>query len=149
MTRFGFDLEMKTEQLLKESILSIDNLSKFRKNNEILKYLFEKNFEEITNVLSKPIFSRLVPNKFMNVIGFLDKNYWYSAPIEEKIFFAFLNIDDQSRESFLSSINFSKNSKKNIEKLLKIRKVIEMNGSIDVENSDTNRAFISNLYHCL
>ena len=85
----------------------------------------------------------------MNKLSFVDKNFWKKSNIKEKIFFAFFSVENQTRNDFLNSMNFSKNDMKEISLFFEIKEIVENNNLQNPEDLSLDKDFISNLYHCL
>tara|TARA_Y100000768_G_scaffold261641_1_gene199377 strand:- start:19536 stop:20540 length:1005 start_codon:yes stop_codon:yes gene_type:complete len=149
-SRLQFDFDKNTKLLFYDSIKDLNNLSIFRKNKEILKFLEEENIENFLSIKGKDsIVDSLFPKNFLNKLSFVDKNFWKKSNIKEKIFFAFFSVENQTRNDFLNSMNFSKNDMKEISLFFEIKEIVENNNLQNPEDLSLDKDFISNLYHCL
>ena len=148
--RLNYKFETNTEKTIFDSLSQIENISKFRKNNEILKFLDENNIQNIIEQsLNNIKFKKIFPKRFMGKISYIDKSYWDGLNMIYKIFFAMFENDEKSMDEFLSSLNFSKPDKTLVKELFSIKSKLSINKNINIENLDVDDAFISNLYHCL
>ncbi len=149
-SRLGFKFDKETKMNLYESIKHIQNISTYRKNNELLKLLNEPNLSIILeSIYSDKKLKNIVPNLFMNKIHFISKEFWGSASQIEKLFFSIISFSDKEREEFLRSVNLSKINIKKISYYLEIKHLIETENNIKIEELKASKDFISTLYHCL
>ena len=149
-TRLNFDLDLSTKMNINNSINEVKNISKFRKNNEILKILQENKVEKIIEyIMNNKNLKKLFPNRFMEKISFIDQKYWNTLNLVYKIFFAMMDDTENSVKEFLNSLNFSKIEKNEMDKLISIKLKLSLNDDIDLDKIDVEDKFISNLYHCL
>ena len=149
-SRLGFKFDNETKMNLYKSIKHIQNISTYRKNNELLKLLNEPNLNIIleTIYLDKKL-KNIIPNLFMNKIHFISKEFWGSSSQIEKLFFSIISFSDKAREEFLRSVNLSKINMKKISYYLEIKHLIETENNIKIEELKASKDFISTLYHCL
>ena len=149
-SRLGFKFDNETKMNLYDSIKHIQNISTYRKNNELLKLLNEPNL----NIILETIYSdkklkNIIPNLFMNKIHFISKEFRGSSSQIEKLFFSIISFSDKAREEFLRSVNLSKINMKKISYYLEIKHLIETENNIKIEELKASKDFISTLYHCL
>tara|TARA_B110000495_G_C23024431_1_gene608388 strand:- start:615 stop:1619 length:1005 start_codon:yes stop_codon:yes gene_type:complete len=148
--RLNFDFELSTKDNIIHSINEVENISKFRKNNEIIKILQENNIEKIIQLIKNcKNLETLFPLRFMGKISFIEKKYWNSLNLIYKIFFAMMDNSDISINEFINSLNFSKIQKKELNKLISIKSRLDLNNTVDIKKINSEEKFISNLYHCL
>ena len=149
-SRFDFDFDSDTEILLSDSIKHIKYLSKYRKNNEILKFLNEPNISKILDLLnSNEFYKELVPENFLSKINFINKKFWVNSSVIEKIFFSLLEVDQSPKNLFLNSLNIRRQDMQYIENLFNIKEKIQNDELIDKNKINLSDEIISNLYHCL
>ena len=149
-TRLGFNYHSETKKHIQESIENINTLSKYRKFNEIVKLLKEKNIKNILKESSFPIYKNMIfPEKFLNKIGFIHESFWNQSNIYEKLFFALLEVEDEERLEMINNIGFSKNELKTLNSYFEIYKILKSKKIFDIKELNISKDFISNLYHCL
>ncbi len=149
-SRLGFDFDDQTKSLFYNSFMYINNISLYRKNNEILKFLNEPllaNFVSLMNNDQK--ISSLFPKLFMNKINYINKKFWDESNIREKIFFSFFSVKENKRDEFLNSLSFPKNELREIMYFYEIKQIINKNKIHNQNDMTLSNDFISNLYHCL
>jgi len=148
--RLNYTFEKNTEKLIFDSLHELENVSKNRKNTEILKILNEKNIDKILEFCIKNrSLKKIFPNKFMSKISFIDEQYWYSLDLIHKVFFSMLEDDEININEFLTSLNFSKKDKSFVKELFSVKSKLFSSRNINIENLNLDDAFLSNLYHCL
>ena len=148
--RLDFDLDLSTKMNINNSINEVENISKFRKNNEILKILQENKVHKIIEyIMNNKNLENIFPIRFMERISYIDQKYWNTLNLVYKIFFAMIDNNEKSVKEFLNSLNFSKIEKNEMDKLISIKLKLSLNDDIDLDKIDVEEKFISNLYHCL
>ena len=146
-SRFSFDFEEETKQLMESSIRDIKNISQFRKNNEIVKIINEENPEYIlTCIQDNKIFLSLFPENFLNKLAYIDKDFWRKSELHTKIFFSLFDSNVKFVNDFISSLNYSKKEKKIINELFDLKNSIIKKTFVD---DFVDKELISNIYHCL
>jgi tRNA nucleotidyltransferase/poly(A) polymerase len=148
--RFDFTFDQNTKIVLQNSIDHVENISLYRKNNEILKFLDEPNIHKILELLNtSDIFRNLVPQHFMSKINFIKEDYWSNAPNNEKIFFSLFEVKEKERNLFLNSLNIPKTKMQSIISLIQIKEKLQKDALVDRKEINFSNDLISNLYHCL
>ena len=146
-SRFSFDFEEETKQLMESSISDIKNISQFRKNNEIIKIINEENPEYIFNCIQdNKILLDLFPKNFLNKLAYIDKDFWRKSELHTKIFFSLFDSNVKFVNDFINSLNYSKKEKKLINELFDLKNSIINKSFID---DFVDRELVSNIYHCL
>ena len=144
-SRLNFKFERKSLNLLEKSSIYLDNISNYRKNNELKKIIQNETIKEFFVFINKFNFTNFFPKNFINKISMIDEKFWYKSTIEEKIYFSFFEDDLNSKLLFVTNLGLSKQSKEKIIYIEKIKQKI-LDGELIVENDEE---LVSNLYHCL
>ena len=144
-SRLNFKFERKSLNLLEKSSIYLDNISNYRKNNELKKIIQNETIKEFFVFINKFNFTNFFPKNFINKISMIDEKFWYKSTIEEKIYFSFFEDDLNSKLLFVTNLGLSKQSKEKIIYIEKIKQKI-LDGELIIENDEE---LVSNLYHCL
>ena len=144
-SRLNFKFERKSLNLLEKSSIYLENISNYRKNNELKKIIQNETIKEFFVFINKFNFTNFFPKNFINKISMIDEKFWYKSTIEEKIYFSFFEDDLNSKLLFVTNLGLSKQSKEKIIYIEKIKQKI-LDGELIVENDEE---LVSNLYHCL
>ena len=144
-SRLNFKFERKSLNLLEKSSIYLDNMSNYRKNNELKKIIQNETIKEFFVFINKFNFTNFFPKNFINKISMIDEKFWYKSTIEEKIYFSFFEDDLNSKLLFVTNLGLSKQSKEKIIYIEKIKQKI-LDGELIIENDEE---LVSNLYHCL
>lgn len=149
-TRLGFNYHSETKKYIQESAENINTLSKYRKFNEIVKLVKEKNINKILIESSLPIYKNMIfPKNFLNRIGFIHESFWNESTIYEKLFFALIDVDDELRLEMINNIGLSKKELKTLNSYFEVYRTLKSKKILDLKELNISKDFISNLYHCL
>ena len=144
-SRLNFQFESKTLDLLEKSSRYLNNISNYRKNNELKKIIKNEMIEEFFLFINKYNLTNFFPKNFMNKISMIDKNFWDKSTIEEKIYFSLFEDDLYDKLLFVKDLGLSKKSKERIIHIEKTKQMI-INNELKIRKE---KELISNIYHCL
>jgi len=144
-SRLNFQFESNTLELLQKSSRYLNNISNYRKNNELKKIIQNEMMEKIFLFINKYNLTNLFPKNFMNKISMIDKNFWDKSTIEDKIYFSFFEDDLNDKLMFVKDLGLSKKSKERIIHIEKTKQMI-INNELKISKE---KELISNIYHCL
>ena len=144
-SRLKFQFESKTLDLLEKSSRYLNNISNYRKNNELKKIIKNEMIEEFFLFINKYNLTNFFPKNFMNKISMIDKNFWDKSTIEEKIYFSLFEDDLYDKLLFVKDLGLSKKSKERIIHIEKTKQMI-INNELKIRKE---KELISNIYHCL
>ena len=148
--RLGFDYDIETKNIIQKSIENINRLSKYRKFNEIVKLINEKNIINIIEESNLPIYKNMIfPENFLSKVGFIDESYWNKSNILEKLFFSLIEVNDKVKLEIITNLGFSKKEIKTINSYFEIYKLTKSKKILNINELNISDEFISNLYHCL
>lgn len=144
-SRLNFEFERESLDLLEKSSSYINNISNYRKNNELKKIIQNEMMKEFFLFINKYKLTNFFPKNFINKISMIDKKFWDKSTIEEKIYFSFFEDNLDSKLLFVTDLGFSKQSKDKIIYIEKLKQRI-INNELKIGKE---KELISNLYHCL
>lgn len=148
--RLGFDYDIETKNIIQKSIENINRLSKYRKFNEMVKLINEKNIINIIEESNLPIYKNMIfPENFLSKVGFIDESYWNKSNILEKLFFSLIEVNDKVKLEIITNLGFSKKEIKTINSYFEIYKLTKSKKILNINELNISDEFISNLYHCL
>ena len=148
--RLGFDYDKETKNIIQKSIENINRLSKYRKFNEMVKLINEKNIINIIEESNLPIYKNMIfPENFLSKVGFIDESYWNKSNILEKLFFSLIEVNDKVKLEIITNLGFSKKEIKTINSYFEIYKLTKSKKILNINELNISDEFISNLYHCL
>ena len=144
-SRLNFGFERESLDLLEKSSRYLDNISNYRKNNELKKIIQNEMIKEFHLFINKYNFTKFFPKNFMNKISMIDKKFWDKSTIEEKIYFSIFEDNLESKLLFVTNLGLSKQSKQKIIYIENIKQSI-INNELKIGKE---KELISNIYHCL
>ncbi len=148
--RLGFDYDIETKNIIQKSIENINRLSKYRKFNEMVKLINEKNIISIIEESNLPIYKNMIfPENFLSKVGFIDESYWNKSNILEKLFFSLIEVNDKVKLEIITNLGFSKKEIKTINSYFEIYKLTKSKKILNINELNISDEFLSNLYHCL
>ncbi len=148
--RLGFDYDIETKNIIQKSIENINRLSKYRKFNEMVKLINEKNIINIIEESNLPIYKNMIfPENFLSKVGFIDESYWNKSNILEKLFFSLIEVNDKVKLEIITNLGFSKKEIKTINSYFEIYKLTKSKKILNINELNISDEFLSNLYHCL
>ena len=144
-SRLNFQFENNTLDLLQKSSKYLNNISNYRKNNELKKIIQNEMMEEFFLFINKYNLTNFFPKNFMSKISMINKNFWDKSTIEDKIYFSFFEDDLYDKLLFVKDLGLSKKSKERIIHIEKTKQMI-INNELKISKE---KELISNIYHCL